>query len=91
MWLHPFYLILGFAVGLFLAYFIRPETQRIIKFPTPENAGNIVYKDSAGVCYVYRSKNVECPRDTTQIRQIPLQHYIEKKSNSLLGILGLKS
>ena len=46
----------------------------IIQYPTPENAGKKVYKDDAGVCYKYRTEEVEFPKDKSMISKIKLQH-----------------
>lgn len=41
---------------------ITPQKRAIVKYPTPYNAGKIVYKDETdGTCYKYKSKQVDCP------------------------------
>ena len=39
-----------------------PPSKVEIKYPTPENAGNVVYKDDQGVCYKYVAKKVDCDK-----------------------------
>ncbi len=75
--------IIAFAIGMLVVYTTVPKPDVIIKYPTPENAGKIVYKDDAGVCYRYKAEEVKCPNDT---RTIELQ-YVEKSAfpkNSLI-------
>jgi hypothetical protein len=36
----------------------------IIKYPTPYNAENIVYKGLSGDCYKFKMNEVECTDDT---------------------------
>ena len=47
-------------VGFLIAYSIMPQPKIIIKYPTPDNAGKVVYMDNKGVCYKYTSKEVKC-------------------------------
>lgn len=75
--------IIAFAIGMLVVYTTVPKPDVIIKYPTPENAGKIVYKDDAGVCYRYKAEEVECPNDA---RKVELQ-YVEKSAfpkNSLI-------
>ena len=56
--LNWFYLALGACIGFFVVYISNPKPQIIIKHPTPENAGKIVYRDDNNVCYKYRKVEV---------------------------------
>lgn len=62
--------LVSLCVGLLYVYFTMPKPQVIIKYPTPENAGNIIYRDKAGVCYKYRAREVPC---TEEAQEIPIQ------------------
>jgi hypothetical protein len=66
------YFLLGFAFGIFLCYITQPEKKIIIKHPTPENAGKIVYQDEDDSCYKYHAKEVQCPADIKKIFEHPL-------------------
>jgi len=73
MWIEPFWFLLSLGVGLLYVYLTTRTPEIIIKYPTPENAGKVVYRDTNEVCYKYRAEKVSCPTDTTQLKQIPLQ------------------
>lgn len=82
----PFYFILALAIGLFFVYITNDNVPDVIlMYPTPENAGKVVYKDSADVCYKYQKEEVECPENKSQIKQLPIQHTVEQEGGD--GIL----
>lgn len=68
------YFIFAFAFGMLIVYTTTPPPEVIIKYPTPENAGKIIYKDDAGICYKYRAEEIKCPSDSSKIKAQPLQH-----------------
>ena len=70
--LHPFYFFISFAIGLFIVYIFHPPPQVVVKFPSPYNAGKVVYKDETDSCFVYKADEVSCPRDKTLIKDQPL-------------------
>ena len=70
----PWYFLIALCIGMFMAYITTPTPDIIIKYPTPENAGKIVYRDSADVCYKYNATEVACPKDKSLIKQLPNQH-----------------
>lgn len=71
----PFYFILALAIGLFFVYITNDHVPDVvILYPTPENAGKVVYKDSGDVCYKYEKEEVKCPDNKSKIKQMPVQH-----------------
>lgn len=64
--------IVSFIIGLFFVYMFGPEMKTIYVYPTPQNIGKIQYKDAAGNCFTYSSKEVKCPDDNL-ITTIPVQ------------------
>jgi hypothetical protein len=68
--LFPF--IGGIIIGIIAIMFIDPEKTVILKYPTPENCGKITYKDKNGVCYKYTSKEVDCDKNETKLKNFPL-------------------
>lgn len=70
--IHPFYFIAAFAVGLFYCYLTHPKPELVVKFPSPYNAGDIVYKDADDSCFKYKADKVECPLDRSLIKPQPL-------------------
>jgi hypothetical protein len=70
--LYPFYFILSFSFGLFICYISQARPKVVVKFPSPVNAGNIVYKDKAGQCYKYTSDKVSCPTNSKNVKPQPI-------------------
>ena len=72
MRLRPLYFFLAFGVGLLCCYFITPPPKVVVKFPSPYNAGQVVYKDSAENCFRFNADKVDCPADPGLTRPQPL-------------------
>lgn len=70
--LNPFVFIVSFAVGLFIVYIFAPAPTVVIKFPSPSNAGKVVYRDKSDNCYVFKAESSECPADKSKIKEQPL-------------------
>lgn len=70
--LHPLYFFIAFAVGLLICYITKPTPEIIIKFPSPYNSDNVIYKDKANSCYKYDAAKVSCPIDKSLIRPQPI-------------------
>lgn len=81
--INPFAFFLAFAIGMFFIYIVTPPPEIIVKFPTPWNAGKIVYKtDDNKSCFVYRAKKTSCPMDPDIILPQPLNdsnYYLNEK------------
>ena len=71
---------ISFFIGMFMVYITTPLPEIIIKYPTPSNAGKIIYKDNADTCYVYDSKETVCPKEG--IIDTPLQFANNKDKNN---------
>ena len=78
------YFLISFSIGIFIVYINTPTPEIIIKYPNPENAGKIIYKDDAGVCYKYKANEVKCPSDNKNIEAQPLQYIENKKPETLI-------
>lgn len=68
----PIFLI-AFAIGMLYIYVSNPTPKVILKFPSPYNAGKVVYKDNADECFVYDAQKVKCPLNENIIRKQPIQ------------------
>jgi hypothetical protein len=65
-------------VGLFLVYIITPTPELIIKYPTPENAKELVFEDDSQNCYKFYTQEVPCPQNP---EEIPIERKIETFSS----------
>jgi hypothetical protein len=70
--IRPLYFFAAFAIGLLACYVMAPRPEVVVKFPTPYNAGTVVYRDKADSCYAYDATKSECPRDPSAIRTQPI-------------------
>jgi hypothetical protein len=71
--LRPLWFFLSFAVGLLLCYIMQPAPEIVVRFPSPYNAGQVVYRDKAQNCFTYASTEVSCPKDGAGVRPQPIQ------------------
>lgn len=65
-------LVIGIVIGVVGILFIDPEGVVTHKYPTPELAKEIVYKDRNGVCYQYVPKEVDCDKNESRLKPFPL-------------------
>jgi hypothetical protein len=70
--LNPIAFLIAFAVGILFIYLATPPPDVVIKFPTPWNAGDVVYRqDTTDTCFVYKADKSTCPMDRSLIRPQP--------------------
>lgn len=67
--LHTLAFFASFIIGMFVVYIMSPPPVVIVKFPTPYNAGKVLYKDDSDTCYVFEARKEQC---TTEAVQQPL-------------------
>lgn len=60
MRIRPLSFFVAFAVGLLFCYLVTPPPAVVVKFPTPHNAGKVVYKDDADTCFQFNADRVPC-------------------------------
>ena len=71
--IQPLYFFVAFAIGLFACYLTNPKPSIVVKFPSPYNAGKVLYKDGNDTCYRYHADKVSCPVDQGLIKPQPIQ------------------
>lgn len=62
----------GLIIGVIAILFIKPEKSIIYKYPTPDSAGKLVYKDKNGICYKYKANAVNCDSNESRLKDFPL-------------------
>ena len=65
-------LVIGLLVGIVAVLFIKPQQNIIYKYPIPDTADKIVYKDKNGVCYKYKATKVECDKNESRLKDFPI-------------------
>jgi hypothetical protein len=65
-------LIVGIIIGVIGIFFIQPQKNIVYKYPTPESADKLIYKDKNGVCYKYNTKSVDCDKNESRLKDFPL-------------------
>ena len=74
----PVFLI-SFAIGVLVVYLTSPPPREIMVYPTPENVGDLLYRDDANQCYKFIPHETQCPKDESLVKKVPPQ--IMKKTN----------
>ena len=64
---------ISLAVGLLFAYLSSPEPTVIYVYPTPDNVGQVEYKDKADNCFQFEAIETKCLADKSKIKTIPIQ------------------
>lgn len=65
--------ITSLAIGLLYVYLFNPDPTVIYVYPTPDNVGQVEYKDKANNCFQFEANEVTCPKDKSKIKTIPVQ------------------
>ena len=65
--------ITSLAIGLLYVYLFNPDPTIIYVYPTPDNVGQVEYKDKANNCFQFEANEVSCPKDKSRIKTIPVQ------------------
>jgi hypothetical protein len=72
-YIDPVYFAAALIIGLLYTYLTSPKNLVVVRYPTPENAGKITYKDAADACYQYQVIPTSCPTNVSLIKQVPIQ------------------
>jgi hypothetical protein len=68
MRIDPYWFIVFFCIGMFFVYISTPTPELIIKYPTPDQVDDLLYKDLAGSCYRYKTEEVTCPSNPKEFK-----------------------
>ncbi len=60
----------GFLIGVLILCCIRKETKIFVRYPTPYNAGQIIYKDVLNNCYSLKARQTKCSNKNVLITPI---------------------
>lgn len=64
--------IVGLVIGIVGIYYVKPQQTVEMKYPTPESATVLTYKDKNGICYKYDVKEVNCDSNESRLKSFPL-------------------
>jgi hypothetical protein len=70
--IHTLAFLSAFAFGMFFVYAFQPEKKIIVKHPTPQNAGKIIYHDKSENCYKFLATEIDCPSDDKLVMDHPI-------------------
>lgn len=83
------YFLGSFFIGLFFVYIFAPEPEIIYRYPTPDNSGKVIYKDSNDICYTYKAEQVKCGTDAidTPVQTVHNKQMNKKSEHSMFSKL----
>lgn len=64
--------LFGLVVGIVAILCVKPEQKINYKYPTPENAKQLIYKDKNGICFQYLPKEVNCDKNESKLKSFPI-------------------
>lgn len=65
--INPLLFIVCFSVGLYMSYYFGEKIRHIVRYPTPEDSDNVVYKKKDNSCYLYKLKQIQCPSNCDKL------------------------
>jgi len=65
-------LFAGLVIGVIAILFVKPEQKINYKYPTPDNAKELTFKDKNGICFQYIPKEVDCDKNEAKLKAFPL-------------------
>jgi hypothetical protein len=77
----PIPFLIGLFIGILYVYLFTGRPEIIIKYPTPENANNFIFRDDAENCYKFHTQEIKCPNNPLAIKNIPIQRKVETFKN----------
>ena len=65
--------LIGFGIGIVGILLWKDKPRLLIKYPHPNNVEQLTYKDPNGVCYTYKTKEVQCDANEANLKPYPIQ------------------
>lgn len=74
----PIWFFLAFGVGLCVCYVFTPPPAVVLKFPSPSNAGKLVYhsEEDDSSCFAFDATKVKCT-DKAKAQPIPDKNLLQ--------------
>jgi hypothetical protein len=66
--------MISLSFGLLFVYLSSPTPTIIYVYPTPDNVKDIEYVDIANNCFQFESKELTCPANMKNVKDIPIQN-----------------
>lgn len=60
----------GLGIGYLVFFVLKADAasrDRVVKWPNPENAGKVIYRDRNGLCYKFESQIADCGKVQEQL------------------------
>tara|TARA_Y200000002_G_C22068668_1_gene409552 strand:+ start:43 stop:276 length:234 start_codon:yes stop_codon:yes gene_type:complete len=67
------YFIIGLIIGFILVLLYPINKKEVIVYPNNENKGYIQYRDMASNCFEAEVEELECPKNPSNVKIIPIQ------------------
>lgn len=65
-------LLSGLVIGVIAILYVKPEQKINYKYPTPQNAKDMIYKDKNGICFQYIPNEVNCDKNESKLKDFPI-------------------
>ncbi len=63
----------GLVVGCLYFFTKKPDaSDRVVKWPHPDNTGKAIYRDRNGLCYSYEAQLTDCAKVSESL--VPFNH-----------------
>jgi hypothetical protein len=75
--------LIAFSLTMLYVYCFTERPEIIIKYPTPENAHQFIFKDDSDNCYRFHTQEVKCPVNPLEVSSLPVQRRVETFKGNL--------
>jgi len=64
----------GIGVGLWFLFYYTTPKKVVVEYPHPQKLKDLVYRDTADVCYGYSAEEVDCDSNEANLKHFPIQN-----------------